>query len=110
MARDQPVTTESNFILDYLNIFDLDKKVLKLHSTLRKAESSVLVQVRTACMGLAKYLYSRHVPGVPSAQCRCGGGEEAPRHMALFFAEMNWTVGTLYGRERERAGRSTTGT
>jgi hypothetical protein len=58
--------------------------VLKLHSGLRKAESSVLVQTRTGRIGLAKFLYSRKVPGVLSAQCRCRTGEETPRHMALF--------------------------
>jgi hypothetical protein len=58
--------------------------VLKLHSGLRKAESSVLVQARTGSIGLAKFLYKRKVPGVLSAQCRCGAGEETTRHMALF--------------------------
>ena len=27
------------------------------------------------------------VPGIESAQCRCGNGEETPRHMALFCTE-----------------------
>jgi hypothetical protein len=71
-------------------------------------ESSVLVQVRTGRIGLAKYLYSRHVPGVLSSQCRCGGGEETPHHITLFCKEES-DAGTLYGWERERAGRSTIG-
>jgi hypothetical protein len=38
----------------------------------------MLVQARTGRIGLAKFLYSRKVPGVVSAQCRCGAGEETP--------------------------------
>ena len=63
------------------------KRVLKLHSGLRKAESAVLVQARTGRIGLAKFLYNRRVPGVLSAQSRCGAGEETPRHMALYCTE-----------------------
>ena len=59
------------------------KQVLKLHEGLRKAESSLLIQVRTGKIGLNKFLYSRQVPGY-SAQCQCRGGEETPRHIALF--------------------------
>jgi hypothetical protein len=65
----------------------LNKAVLKLHSGLRKAESSVLVQAQTGRIGLAKFLYNRKVPGILSAQCRCGAGEETPRHMALYCIE-----------------------
>jgi hypothetical protein len=53
--------------------------VLKLHTGLREAESSVLVQTRTSRMGLAKFLYNHKVPGIESAKCRCGAGEEATR-------------------------------
>ena len=38
-------------------------------------------------IGLAKFLYTRKVPGVLSAQCECRGGEETARHMALFYAK-----------------------
>ena len=64
-----------------------NRAVLKLHSGLRKAESSVPVQARTGRIGLAKFLYSRKVPGILSAQCRCRAGEETPRHMALFCTD-----------------------
>jgi hypothetical protein len=59
-------------------------RVLKLHSGLRKAESAVLVQARTGRIGLARFLYSRKVLGVLSAQCRCRAGEETPQHMAIY--------------------------
>jgi hypothetical protein len=88
-----------------------DKRVLKLHSTLQKAESSVLVQVRTGRIGLAKYLYSRHVPGVLSAQCRCRGGEETPRHMAVFCREESDRRHALQmGTSRQVNYRNLTGT
>jgi hypothetical protein len=64
-----------------------NKAVLKLHSGLQKAESSVLVQARTGRIGLAKFLYNRKVPGIQSAQCRCGAREETPRHIALYCTE-----------------------
>ena len=63
------------------------KAVLKLHLGLQKAESSVLVQARTGRIGLAKFLYNCNVLGILSAQCRCGAGEETPRHMALYCIE-----------------------
>jgi hypothetical protein len=48
----------------------------------------VLEQVRSGRIGLARFLfYSRQVPGVLSEQCRCGAGEETPRHMALYCIE-----------------------
>jgi hypothetical protein len=64
-----------------------NEAVLKLYSGLRKAESSVRVQARTGRIGLAKFLYNRKVLGVLTAQCRCGAGEETPRHIALFCTD-----------------------
>jgi hypothetical protein len=64
-----------------------NKAILKIHSGLRKAKSSVLVQARTGRIGLAKFLYKCRVPGVLSAQCRCKAGEETARHMALYCTE-----------------------
>jgi hypothetical protein len=64
-----------------------NKAVPKLHSGLRKAESSVLVQAHTGRIGLAKFLYNRKVPGVLSAQCNCSAGEETPQHIALFCTD-----------------------
>jgi hypothetical protein len=60
-----------------------DPKVLKLHSGLRKAESSALVQFRTGCTGLARFLHKARVPGIESGLCGCGGGLETPRHVLV---------------------------
>jgi hypothetical protein len=63
----------------------LNKGALKLHSRLRKAESSVLVQARTGRIGLARFLFNHKVSGIESAKCRCKAREEAPWHMALYY-------------------------
>jgi hypothetical protein len=60
-----------------------DPKVLKLYSSLRKAESSALLQFRTGCTGLAYFLFKARVPGVESGLCSCGRGSETPRHMLV---------------------------
>ncbi len=60
-----------------------DPKVLKLYSSLRKAESSALVQFRTGCTGLAYFLNKARVPGVESGFCSCGRGLETPRHVLI---------------------------
>ena len=64
----------------------LNKRVLQLHSQFRKAESSLLVQIRTGQIGLAKFLYSQRLPSYVIASCRCGEGEETLQHMALYYA------------------------
>ncbi len=60
-----------------------DPKVLKLHSGLRKAESSALVQFRTGCTGLAYFLHKARVPGVESGLYSCENSFETPRHMLI---------------------------
>jgi hypothetical protein len=60
-----------------------DPKVLKLHTGLRKAESSALIQFRTGCTGLAYFLYKARVPGADSGECSCEKGLETPRHMLV---------------------------
>lgn len=55
--------------------------VLQLHDKLRKAESSVLIQIRTGCIGLAPFLRRMRVPGVESARCQCDTGAETARHV-----------------------------
>ena len=44
----------------------LDKKRLKLHSLLKKAESALATQIRTGKIGLADFLHNRRVPGITS--------------------------------------------
>ena len=63
------------------------KQVLKLYKNLRKAESALLIQVRTKRIGLAQFLYNRKVPGFVTAKCQCRAGHETPQHMALFCVQ-----------------------
>ena len=63
------------------------KEVLKIHSKLRKAESSVLIQLRTGRIGLAHFLNKARVPEFDTGQCRCGHGAETPRHLLLYCPE-----------------------
>jgi hypothetical protein len=63
-------------------------KVLKLHQGLQKAESSLLVQIRTQRIGLAQFLHDQHVPGYETGRCLCIGGSETPRHITLFCSNI----------------------
>jgi len=45
------------------------------------------VQARTGRIGLARFLYNHKVSGIESAKCRCGAGEETPRHMVYCTEE-----------------------
>ena len=61
-----------------------DPAILQLHTSLRKAESSVLIHLRTGRIGLGYFLRKVRVPGYESDQCRCGTGQETPRHVLLY--------------------------
>jgi hypothetical protein len=60
---------------------ELSAAVLQLHDKLRKAESSVLIQICTRCIGLAPFLRQMRVPGVESVRCQCDTGAETARHV-----------------------------
>jgi len=47
----------------------------------------MLIQIRTSCIGLAPFLYKMRVPGVESAMCWCGEGDETPEHVTLWCPE-----------------------
>jgi hypothetical protein len=61
-----------------------DPHILKLHTGLHKAESSLLIQLRTEKIGLRAFLVERKVPTVPSPQCECGQGRETGKHIILY--------------------------
>jgi hypothetical protein len=60
-----------------------DKKVRKLYTNRRKAESSLLVQLRTGKIGFNDFLYSRGVPQVRSKRCACRMGDMTVKHVVL---------------------------
>jgi hypothetical protein len=66
---------------------DFDK-ALEKHETLRKHESSLLVQIRTGKVGLRAFLFERRVPDVWTPLCRCGRARETPLHLTVFCDEL----------------------
>src|SRR4029077_5635185 len=60
------------------------KDRLGLHKGLRKAESSLLVQMRTRKIGLRAFLFERQVPDIASPICFCGDGRETATHVAAY--------------------------
>jgi hypothetical protein len=58
--------------------------VLKLHEGLRKAESSLAIQLRTGTNGLDAFLFQARVPSVSSPLCSCGRGRQTAKHVLIF--------------------------
>jgi hypothetical protein len=58
--------------------------VLKLHEGLRKAESSLAIQLRTGTNGLDAFLFQARVCSVPSPLCSCGRGQQTAKHILIF--------------------------
>jgi hypothetical protein len=56
---------------------------LDLHSGLKKAESTMLIQLRTGYTGLAAVLRTLNVPGFETGICRCEMGRETVRHVLV---------------------------
>ena len=44
----------------------------------------MLVQARTEKTGLASFLKKMNVPGITSANFRCGSGEETVKHVVIY--------------------------
>jgi len=71
---------------------DFTPKALRKHGTLRKHESSALIQIRTGKIGLRAFLFDCRVPGVVSPNCECGSRETAAHvilHCPLLAAKRN---------------------
>ena len=61
----------------------LDPSSLDRHKNLRKAESTITVQLRTGVLGLNSILSRLRVPGISEA-CRCGTGVETVAHFLIW--------------------------
>lgn len=62
----------------------LGKKRLRIHAGLKKAESSLVTQVRSEKIGLAAFLHGRKVPGFDSPACPCGwAGRQTAKHVIM---------------------------
>lgn len=71
----------------------------KRHAGRTKAQSALLVQLRTGKVGFQEFLYQRKVPNVLSARCACGTGAMTVRHVLLSCPEWRRE------REEELGGR-----
>jgi hypothetical protein len=58
--------------------------VLKLHEELRKAESSLAIQLRTGINGLDAFFFQARVSSVSSPLCSCGQGRQTAKHVLIF--------------------------
>ena len=77
-----------------------------LYQGLRKAESSLAVQLRTEKVGFAAFLHARRVPDVVSPACQCGWRRQDPKHIIIFCPNHALNRRSLYeaagtGRYRE---------
>ena len=70
------------------------KNNLKLYKELRKAEASLLLQIRTGRIGLASFLFRAGVPDFPTPLCVCGQAEETAKHITSSCS--------LYSRQRQQ--------
>jgi hypothetical protein len=59
----------------------------KIYKDMPKHEALVLMQARTECVGMAEFLFRRHVPDVPSPLYSCGRAPETPEHVLLYCLE-----------------------
>ena len=59
------------------------KQTLKIHKSLCKAASALVVQMRTEKIGLKKFLHSRKVPGFDSPECPCRRGVQSAKHVLV---------------------------
>ena len=60
------------------------KDMPEIHTGLKKAESSILTQIRTGRIGLASFLNRARVLDFPSPKCQCGRAEETASHIIAF--------------------------
>ena len=77
-------------------------KVLLLHKSVPRPFSSLIVQLRTAKIGLRQFLFLRKVPDVDDDKCECRRGSQTVRHV-LFSCPLHHDLRQeTWGRERTR--------
>jgi hypothetical protein len=59
------------------------RKSLNIHKGLRKAESSIITQIRIGRIGLAAFLNKIHVPSFDSPTYQCGNANEMAAHIVV---------------------------
>lgn len=58
------------------------KQVLNLHRGIKKAHSTLIVQMHTAKIGLRHFLHTSKVPGITDGKCECRREKQIVRHVA----------------------------
>ena len=77
-------------------------KVLLLHQSVPRPYSSLIVQMRTAKIGLRQFLFLRKVPDVDDDKCECRRGSQTVRHV-LFSCPLSRELRqATWGRQRTR--------
>ena len=66
-----------------LGVGPLSRKAVKLHAKLRKAESSIIMQIRMGHNELAAFLNKRRVQDFPSPICPCDQARETAKHVIV---------------------------
>jgi hypothetical protein len=56
----------------------------KIYKNLYKHEALVFMQARTGCVGMAEFLFRRHVPNVPIPLYSCGRASKTLEHVLLY--------------------------
>jgi hypothetical protein len=60
----------------------------KIYKDMPKHKALILMQARTECMGMAEFLFWRHVSDVLSPLYSCGRASETPEHVLLYCPEI----------------------
>jgi hypothetical protein len=66
------------------------KDFMRLHEGLRKAESSLAIQLRTGMNGLDAFLFQARVLSVLSPLCSCGKEWQTAKHVLIFCPRYAW--------------------
>lgn len=77
-------------------------KVLLLHTSVPRPFSSLIVQLRTAKIGLRQFLVLRKVPDVDDDKCECRRGSQTVRHVLFSCPLYRELRQETWGRERTR--------
>src|SRR5205809_6131830 len=87
---------------NFLGVGPPSRKAVKLHAQLQKAESSIIIQIRTGRIGLAAFLNKARLPGFPSPVCPCGQARETAEHV---IAHCNRFAGRRAALRNRRTGQ-----
>ena len=77
-------------------------KVLLLHKSVPRPFSSLIVQLRTAKIGLRQFLFLRKVPDVDDDKCECRRGSQTVRHILFSCPLYRELRRETWGGERTR--------